>query len=284
MAARMRMSSPGAPDWDDQAAGMIDADCVIVRAGAGAGWDAPVIVEGRHDARGWTIPCGSPLALGSGRWILPLERHARTTVPEWLRGYEAFTAWSEDDGRTWGRLSDALNDPERRLAYYDQRMVLLTDGRILSLAWVHDVIADRTLHAQAGWSADAGLTWTAPVATPLMGGPVNPVVLDDGRVVAVYPRRTAPTGIRASISEDGGATWGTDAEIVVWDERTRRVSGEPSGGSEVVAPDPALWDTMWGWTFGQPMPVALGADRIGVCFFAADASGAPAVRFVTLEV
>jgi hypothetical protein len=41
---------------------------------------------------------------------------------------------------------------------------------------------------------------------------------------------------------------------------------------------------MWGWTFGQPMPVRLGPDRVGVCFFAADGAGAPAVRFVTLEV
>jgi Neuraminidase (sialidase) len=284
MAARMRMTEPGAPDWDDQAAGMVDADSVVVRAGPGGGWDAPVIVEGRHDAQGWSIPCGSPLALGAGRWLLPLERHARTTVPEWLRGYEAFTAWSEDDGRTWGRLTDALNDPERRVAYYDQRMVLLANGRVLSLAWVHDVIEDRTLHARAGSSADGGLTWSEPWETTLMGGPVNPVVLEDGRVVAMYPRRTAPTGVRASISEDGGRTWRTDEEIVVWDERVRRVTGEPSGGADVVARDAALWDAMWGWTFGQPMPVRLGPARVGVCFFATDPSGAPAVRFVTLEV
>ena len=282
VAARMSMATPGTADWDDQAAGMVDADSVGVRAGPGEGWDAPVIVEGRRDDEGWTIPCGSPLSLGGARWLLPLERHARTTVPQWLRGYEAFTAYSDDDGRSWGRLTDALNDPERRVAYYDQRMVLLQDGRVLSLAWVHDVVDDRTLLARAGWSDDGGSTWSAPVETTLRGGPINPVVLEDGRVVAVYPRRTAPTGVRASVSEDGGRTW--DPGIVVWDESLRRVTGEPARDGPREDRDPALWDTMWGWTFGQPMPVRLGRDRVGVCFFSADRGGAPAVRFVTLEV
>ena len=284
VAARMRMTRPGAPDWDDRAAGMVDADTVIVRSGPGAGWDAPVVIEGRHDESGWSIPCGSPLSLGAGRWLLPLERHARTTVPEWLRGYEAFTAWSEDDGRTFGRLTDALNDPERRVAYYDQRMALLGDGRVLSLAWVHDLIDDRTLHARVGWSVDGGQSWSAPHETSLLGGPVNPVVLDDGRVVAAYAHRTAPAGIRVAVSEDGGRTWPSDREIVVWDETVRRVTGEPAHEGARAAHDPALWDTMWGWTFGQPMPVRLGAGQVGICFFSADPSGAPAVRFVRIEV
>jgi hypothetical protein len=283
-AARMRMAEPDSPEWDDRAAGMVDADIAIVRSGAGAGWDTPVVIDGRHDEAGWSIPCGSPLSLGAGRWLLPLERHARTSVPDWLRGYEAFTAYSEDDGRSFGRLIDALNDPERRLAYYDQRMVVLGDGRILSLAWIHDLIADRTLNARAGWSADAGETWSEPHETSLLGGPVNPVVLDDGRVVAAYAHRTEPAGIRIAVSEDGGRTWLSDREIVIWDETVRRVTGEPPREGARAARDPALWDTMWGWTYGQPMPVRLGASQVGICFFAADTSGAPAVRFVRLEV
>ncbi|CAN5621357.1 hypothetical protein BH23CHL8_BH23CHL8_22600 [soil metagenome] len=205
-------------------------------------------------------------------------------MPEWLRGYHAFVAISDDDGRSWPRTKDALNDPERRLAYYDQRMVALPDGRILSLAWVHDVVEDRTLEARAGWSADGGITWSEPAETSLLGGPVNPVVLADGRVVAIYPRRSEPTGIRACLSEDGGRTWRMDEETVIWDEASGRVTGEPAASVRPAAPDPALWDTMWGWTFGQPMPVALGPSEVGICFFGAPREGRPAVRFVRLEV
>jgi hypothetical protein len=284
MAARMRMAEPGSPGWDDRAAGILDADTLVVRAGAGQAWEEAVTIDGRRHADEWAIPCGSPLALGSGRWLLPLERHARASVPDWLRGYHAFAALSDDDGRSWSRTVEVLNDPERRLAYYDQRMVLLPDGRILSLAWVHDVADDRTLEARAGWSGDGGLSWTAPVDTRILGGPVNPVVLPDGRVVAVYPRRVAPTGVRAVVSEDGGRTWLLDETIVIWDEAQGRVTGEAARAADRPDRDPALWDTMWGWTFGQPMPVVLGAGELGVCFFATGRDCDHAVRFVRLEV
>jgi hypothetical protein len=282
-AARMHIAEPGAPGWDDRAAGIVDADTLVVRAPAGGAWEPTGVIDGRRHAEEWAIPCGSPLDLGGGRWLLPMERHARVTVPEWLRRYHAFVALSEDDARTWPRLADALNDPERRLAYYDQRMVRLLDGRILSIAWVHDVVADRTMEARTGWSDDGGLTWSQPVVSGILGGPVNPVVLADGRVLAVYPRRTVPTGVRASISEDGGRSWLLDEEIVIWDEAEGRVTGERATRVERATRDPALWDTMWGWTFGQPMPVALGPAEVGICFFGA-ARGRPAVRFVRLEI
>ena len=40
--------------------------------------------------------------------------------------------------------------------------------------------------------------------------------MPDGRIVAVYGYRLMPSGIRASVSEDGGKTWGP--EIIVRDD------------------------------------------------------------------
>ena len=73
------------------------------------GWSA--VVDGRRHADEWAIPCGAPVALGDGRWMFPMERHAKTHVPEWLRGYHAYAALSSDDGRTWPELVPMLNDP-----------------------------------------------------------------------------------------------------------------------------------------------------------------------------
>src|SRR3712207_2491797 len=148
-----------------------------------------------------------------------MERHGKARTPGWLRRYHAFVAVSDDDGRTWPSHYPCLNG-DGRLAYYDQRMVVLPGGRVLSMAWVHDVDEDATLTAQAGTSDDGGVTWSRPWDTGIVGGPVNPIALSDGRLFAVYNRRTSPAGVRCAVSDDEGVTWRLDEEFVIYDEAT----------------------------------------------------------------
>jgi hypothetical protein len=287
MACRMSIVSPGDPGWNDDAAGVVGADCLAARADPDGIWDTPSSYSFRRHSNEWAIPCGPPLALDGGAgpdWIFPMERHALATVPDWLRRYHAFAVFSHDDGRTWGEPTPTLNDPDERLAYYDQRMVELPDGRLLTMAWVHDVVADVTLTARAGYSSDRGRSWSAPFDTGLQGGPMNPLLLRDGRVLAVFARRTAPNGIRAAISEDGGATWLLDEEFVLWDEATRRVPGQRAADVARAPDDPALWGTMWGWTFGSPTAVQAPDGSVFVTFFAAGFDGVSAVRCVRIEL
>lgn len=280
-AARMWIAEPGSPDWDEASSGLVDADTVIVRGDGDGRWEAPQVVQARRTPDEWAIPCGPPRPLGGGRWIFPVERHAKTHVPEWLRGYHALALLTSDDGRSWPEAPPMLNDPERRIAHYDQRLALLPDGRIASLVWAHDIIDDVTLPARVGWSVDGGRTWGQAQDTGILGGPVNPVVLPDGRLVGVYPRRTAPRGIRIAVSRDGGATWGP--EWVLFDEASARLVGEPAATAGRLERDPALWQDMWGWTFGQPMPVDLDDGTFGVCFFGQGSDRAPAIQWVRVD-
>jgi len=283
-AARMWITEPGAPDWDDAAAGLTDADSVIVRGTLEDGWEAPRIIDARRHPDEWAIPCGPPLHVGGQRWVFPLERHGRAYMPRWLERYHALAALSSDDGRTWPEMPPMLNDPTGRIAHYDQRVSLLADGRIASLVWAHDVVTDVTLPARVGWSADGGHTWTGDLDTSIIGGPVNTVALRDGRLLAAYARRTAPRGIRACVSADGGATWSTDQELVIFDEASGEVVGELATVHDRREADAGLWGSMWGWTFGQPMPIALDDGMAGLVFFGVGPDRAPAVHFVRLAI
>jgi hypothetical protein len=287
MACRMWIVSPGDPGWNDDAAGVIGADCLATRADADGIWDTPASYDFRRHAREWAIPCGPPLALNGGRgpdWIFPMERHALASEAEWLRRYHAFAVFSHDDGRNWGEPTPTLNDPDERVVYYDQRMVELPDGRLLTMAWVHDVVADVTLTSRAGYSSDGGRTWLEPFDTGLQGGPINPLVLADGRIIAVFARRTTPNGIRAALSEDGGATWLLDRELVLWDEATRRVTGEVLPDVDRAPSDPSLWGTMWGWTFGTPTAAQAPDGSVLVTFFGTGFDGVAAIRCVRIEL
>jgi hypothetical protein len=281
-AARMWIVPPGSPGWDANAAGLIDADTVIVRGRAEGTWEPPVVVDGRRTPDEWAIPCGPPVALGSGRWFFPVERHARTHVPEWLRGYHAFALRSADDARSWPDQPAMPNDVERVVAHYDQRVARLLDGRLVALAWAHDVVRDETLTARVSWSDDEGSTWSTPRDTGIVGGPLNPLTLPDGRLLVVYPRRTAPRGIRARVSPDGGRSWGPEA--VLFDEAPGRLVGRPTAHEARSERDPALWGSMWAWTFGQPVPVGLGDGGVGVCFFGQLEDRVPAVHFLRLGI
>jgi hypothetical protein len=281
-AARMRIVAPEDPAWDDQATGIVDADTALCRAADGH-WEKPITLDFRRHPDEWAIPCGPPLALGDGRWIFAMERHAMVRVPDWLRRYHAFAAISNDDGRTWTHDRATLNDPEERLAYYDQRMTSLPDGRLLTMAWVHDVVDDTTLTARAGYSADGGESWSEPFDTGIVGGPINPILLRDGRILAVYNRRTAPTGIRACLSEDGGRTWCLEDEIVIYDEARREISGRRVVDADRVDSSDGLWDTMWGWTFGTPTPVELPDGTVAVTFFATGFDGVTGIRCAVLR-
>ena len=284
MACRFFMVEPGDPQWDDDAAGVVGADCLKADARPGGGWERVTSYDFQRHPDEWAIPCGPPLALGDGQWIFPMERHARAYVPEWLRRYHAFAVFSCDDGRSWGDPVPTLNDPAEEVVYYDQRMTTTPDGRLLTMAWVHDVVRDVTLTARAGFSEDDGRTWGEPFETGILGGPINPIRLADGRILATYARRTAPRGIRACLSEDGGRTWAIDDELVLWDEARRAATGARASSRDEPDADLPLWGTMWGWTFGGPCPVQLPDGRVVVTFFATGVDGITAIRAVTLEV
>ena len=283
VAARMRVVDEGEPGFDAQAAGIVDAECVLLRLRDGQ-WSEPVVLDGRRTPDEWAIPCGPPVDLGGGRWLAPAERHAKAYMPEWLRNYHAFELLSLDDGMSWSVAGPMLNDPDRGVVYYDQHVTRLDDGRLLALAWVHDVIDDVTLTARAGWSDDEGSTWSAPRETWLRGGPAAPVNLGGDRVIAAYPHRTGPASVRVCISDDGGSTWDPASEFVVWDETTRTVTGAPADAPIASGEPGPLWDTMWGWSFGLPTITALRDGTIGLAFYAMDPDGAPVVRFARLSV
>ncbi len=284
MASRMWIVEPDSPEWDDDAAGLVHADCVKADARPGGDWERVTTYDFRRHRDEWAIPCGPPLWLADERWIFPMERHARSYVPQWLRRYHAFAVFSDDDGRSWGDPTPTLNDPEQRVVYYDQRMAGLPAGRVLTVAWVHDVVDDVTLTGRAAYSDDGGRTWDEPFDTGMLGGPINPLRLRDGRLIATFARRTVPRGIRVVLSEDEGRTWDVDRELVVWDDAARRVTGTTARSRDRGEDEGALWGTMWGWTFGTPTPVQLPDGRVAISFFASGFDGVTEIKCVFVDV
>ena len=68
------------------------------------------------------------------------------------------------------------------------------------------------------WSEDGGISWTYPVESSFQGYPNHLLKLRDSRILCTYGYRLEPMGVRALISEDGGATWDLEHEYVLRDD------------------------------------------------------------------
>ena len=99
--------------------------------------------------------------------------------------------------------------------WFYPRGILLKNGRILcSLRCQRSPEGD--MWSEVYQSDDGGRTWGFLSRVNDFGAPGMLVEMSDGRIVMVYGYRTANYGIRAAVSEDGGATWGD--ELIIRDD------------------------------------------------------------------
>ena len=62
----------------------------------------------------------------------------------------------------------------------------------------------------------------------MRGLPPHMLLLQDGRLLCVYGRRFAPFGIRACLSNDDGASWDIENEMVLRDDFPNGDLGYPT--------------------------------------------------------
>lgn len=169
------------------------------------------------------------------------EGYSRTGVVELLDGrvayvvsglylalnkhFHVYILFSSTGGKSWDPPVLVAKTPDR--AFGEPDIAEVAPGEIYCILRSHN---------QGGYlygcrSLDGGHSWSVPEATPMCGGMATPghlLVLRDGRLLCTYHRRTAPFGIRACLSEDGGRTWKIDQEIVIRDDLPNSDLGYPT--------------------------------------------------------
>jgi len=131
---------------------------------------------------------------------------------------EEFFLRSTDDGKSWTcypMYPSGLPDP--KVGFNETAIAQAADGTIIAMM--------RSTEQDYLWEAtskDDGLTWSAPVKTPIWGFPADLIRLKDGRLLCSYGYRRAPMGIRASLSSDNGKTWDVAHELILRQGRFRK--------------------------------------------------------------
>jgi len=158
--------------------------------------------------------CAPILPLRDGRWLLPTSTW-RGWDGDCPNGMRMLAFISHDRGQTWPEFVDVMRDPQQHIIYWETKIVVLADGRLLTVAWAYDEAAGKDLPNQYVLSKDGGRTWSEPRSTGLLGQTPTPYALPDGRILTVY-RRMDRTGLWANVSHLAGDEWINDTAEPLW--------------------------------------------------------------------
>ena len=141
---------------------------------------------------------GKVVSLNDGTLLAPLYNSRSRADEQSEQMYDtAYLVRSQDDGRTWGDITQIA--PHRN----ETALIALPEGDLLAVQ--RDDTA-QALHSTR--SQDGGRTWSPPTQiTQARQHPADMVRLSNGDILLTYGNRNPPHRIEGRISRDRGHSW-----------------------------------------------------------------------------
>jgi len=195
--------------------------------------------------------CCRIIELLNGDWLLPLSTWRAWDGSD-PTGMKALAFVSHDKGKTWPEYLTVMDGAAEKIIYWEQKIIQLTDKRLLSMAWVYDEKNDRHLPNAYAISAD-GKTFSQPRSTGINGQTPAIIELDDGRILSVY-RRVDQPGLWAGIVTVENDQWQTHESLRLW-------------GTEPQNKQNSMVEQFHLLRFGAPCMVRLAGGEILLAFW-----------------
>jgi sialidase-1 len=199
--------------------GLVECDGAVYRSeDGGATWEGPIQIP---------IPVPGPYEIACP--IVPLSDGRCLALFSTWRNWEGvkrtpertLAMVSSDEGATWPEMLTLFADPAEQIVYWEARVIEISHGRLLAVAWAHNHGTGRDLPNQFAISND-GRNFGPARSTGLPGQTCTPFWLGDGRLLCVYNHRFGEPGVRASLvwySET--EEWLQEETVVLWGQQGR---------------------------------------------------------------
>jgi len=162
----------------------------------GLTWEEPYPLS--IDALATGSAYGKIVTLDDGTLLAPIYNSQAWADEQSDQRFDtSYLVRSQDDGRTWGGVSQIA--PHMN----ETALIVLPEGDLLA------VLRDDTAGAlHSTRSQDVGLTWATPTQiTQPRQHPADLVHLSNGDILLTYGNRNPPHRIEGRISRDGGNSW-----------------------------------------------------------------------------
>jgi hypothetical protein len=195
----------------------------------GTTWSGPTTIEPPMVGPGFET-CHRVVELSDGRWILPTS-----TWKGWdgdaPNGMDAILLVSPDRGRTWPEAIRVMAAYDRGIVHWEQSVVELPDGRLLSVAWAVEESSGRTLPTPFAVTGPDG-RFGPPCETGLTAQTAKIIRLTDGRILCLY-RNNAEPGLWTAVVRIDGDQWITLENRPIWQGATSGMEGNQATGEEL---------------------------------------------------
>jgi hypothetical protein len=221
--------------------------------------------------------CGPVLHLPA-RLLIPFETYERgegaPQSTQTARGLPTV------DGDSFDPIVTIATDKDQKVFYWDERLAYSpVHQRPVALFWTYDRAAEKDMPIHIAWSSDDGQTWEPPRSTGIRGQIALPMPLPDGRLLVFYVHRHPPGSMRLIASSDGGRTWDTDGELVVYQN-----AGSGQRGMAGESNYARYWENMSTWTFGHPAGVLLDERTVLLAYYAGKSKDCLSARWARVKL
>ena len=199
--------------------------------------------------------CSPIVELADGTWLLPTSAWRAWDGSD-PTGMKAVALISTDRGRSWPEYALVMDGTADGIIYWEQKIIELSPGRLLSVAWSYDEAAGRDRPNAYTVSYDGGRTFAAPRSTGLQGQTPALLSLSPEHVLCFYRRVDVP-GLWLAEASVAGDVWETEHQLPLWGAPSL-FTGSP--GDDMVSQFNVL-------RFGAPCAVPLETGEILVAFW-----------------
>ena len=181
--------------------GYAEMDLILLKShDRGRTWEGPTTIEPPLVGPGFEM-CHGIRELRDGRWLAPTSTW-KGWNGETPNGMSAFALVSHDRGQTWPEAIQVMDAYDQGIIHWEQSLVELDDGRLLSVAWAVREESGQTLPTPYALSNGSG-RFGAPRPAGIHAQTAKILALRDGRILCMY-RRHDRSG---TLGEHGPHRW-----------------------------------------------------------------------------
>lgn len=243
------------------------------------------IVESRDDGNSWSairwvVPpiswnvfeiCSPVIEIRRNYWIIPTSTW-RAWDGSCPLGMKAIAFVSHDRGTTWSQCTEVMSGWDARMASWEQKQTVLSDGRVLAVCWTYSYEEQKSLRNRYALSSDQCGTFGPAREAPVDGETCTPLAMPGNRVLCAY-RRIGKKGLWLHAGHIDGDRWEPVADEVLWGHEQASYAMLSSSKTEEMS-------TL---QFGYPQLIRLTNGKILVVFWCVE-DGAACIRWFRLRL
>ena len=150
----------------------------------------------------WSIPnnfnvLNKPLEI-SGPCIQLSSGRILAACPPFHLGETGHSGWiiySDDNGKTWDKLSDFFNTPTGGIAAWECRLCEIDNNGVAVIFWTYDNVKKINLNNHIVFSKDGGESFGEAIDTGVKAQASNLMWLEENTLLTIHSHRESPSGL-----------------------------------------------------------------------------------------